>query len=242
MSNYQNDNLVLIAGESATGKSASLIGLKNPEGVMYLNTESNKKLPFPAKFKQYSITDPLQVFEAFEHAETKAEIHTIVVDSLTFLMDMFESVYVLTASNTMKAWGDYNQYFKSLMQNYVAKSTKNVFFIAHTQSVLDEATMSYKTSVPIKGSLKGNGIESYFSTVLSTKRMLVKDLEPYTNKLLNITEEEKLLGFKYCFQTKLTQKTANERIRAPMGMWDTSETFIDNNVEHLITRLHEYYK
>lgn len=35
-----NDNLVLIAGKSSTGKSASLMGLENPEGVMYLNCES----------------------------------------------------------------------------------------------------------------------------------------------------------------------------------------------------------
>ena len=36
----ENDNLVLICGESAGGKSASLRNSKNPEGVMYLNCES----------------------------------------------------------------------------------------------------------------------------------------------------------------------------------------------------------
>jgi hypothetical protein len=35
-----NDNLALIVGKSAGGKSASLRNLKNPEGVMYLNCES----------------------------------------------------------------------------------------------------------------------------------------------------------------------------------------------------------
>lgn len=35
-----NDNLVLIGGESAAGKTASLRNLKDPEGVMYLNCES----------------------------------------------------------------------------------------------------------------------------------------------------------------------------------------------------------
>ena len=70
-----NDNLLLIGGASATGKSASLAGLKNPEGVMYLNCESGKKLPFKAKFKQFTITDPLQVFEAFEAAEIVLQFH-----------------------------------------------------------------------------------------------------------------------------------------------------------------------
>lgn len=98
-----NDHLVLLCGKSATGKSASLMQLENPEGVMYLNCESGKKLPFKTKFKQFVITDPLQVNEAFEAAENMPEVHTIVVDSLTYLLDMYESIYVLNSANTMKA-------------------------------------------------------------------------------------------------------------------------------------------
>ena len=103
MTTQVNDNLILICGKSATGKSAALMGLKNPEGVMYLNCEAGKKLPFRSKFKQFTITDPLQVYEAFDHAETDPSIHTIVVDSLTFLMEMYESVYVVNSANTMQA-------------------------------------------------------------------------------------------------------------------------------------------
>ena len=95
-----NDHLVLLCGKSATGKSASLMNLKN---VMYLNCESGKKLPFKSKFKEFTITDPLQVFEAFEAAEKMDDVETIVVDSLTYLMDMFESIHVLNNPNTMKA-------------------------------------------------------------------------------------------------------------------------------------------
>ena len=102
-----NDNLVLIAGKSATGKSACLAGLQNPEGVMYLNCEAGKKLPFRAKFKQFVITDPLQVYEAFDAAENMPDVHTIVVDTLTYLMDMYESIYVYNAANGQKAWGDF---------------------------------------------------------------------------------------------------------------------------------------
>ena len=40
MTQSVNDNLVLISGKSASGKSACLAGLKNPEGVMYLNCEA----------------------------------------------------------------------------------------------------------------------------------------------------------------------------------------------------------
>ena len=98
-----NDNLVLLCGKSATGKSASLMGLESQEGVMYLNCEAGKKLPFRAKFRQYTVTDPLQVEEAFTAAEGMPDIHTIVIDSLTYLLDMYESVYVINSPNTMKA-------------------------------------------------------------------------------------------------------------------------------------------
>jgi len=236
-----NDNLVLIVGKSAAGKSASLMGLKNPEGVMYLNCEAGKKLPFRAKFKQYTITDPLQVNEAFEAAENMPEIHTIVVDILTYLLDMYESVYVLGAADGQKAWGNFAQFFKTLMQGLVAKSTKNVLFLAHTADKMNTGEMIIETTVPVKGSLKNNGIESYFSQVVAAKKMTIKALAAYQSPLLVITPEEEALGFKHVFQTRLTKDTVNERLRGPMGMWDVNETYIDNNMQLVFDRLREYY-
>ena len=121
MTQETNDNLVLVAGSSSSGKSAALRNLRNPEGVMYLNCEAGKKLPFPNRFARYTITDPYEVVKAFDYVAAnpeginhpqlkdaagnpqKVKIHTVVVDSLTFLMDMYESVYVLQATNTMQA-------------------------------------------------------------------------------------------------------------------------------------------
>lgn len=236
-----NDNLVLIGGKSAAGKSACLRNIENPEGVLYFNCESNKKLPFNAKFKQFTITDPHQVEEGFAYAETQEDVHTIVIDSLTYLMDMYESLYVIPAADGRTAWGSYAQYFKRLMQEHVAKSTKNVIFIAHTLDQLND-DMITETAVPIKGALKNQGIESYFSCVLGAKKVPLKDLKNYPNELLNVTEEEEILGFKYVIQTKLTKKTVNERLRSPMGMWDMKETFIDNDINLVINRLHEFYQ
>ena len=42
----QNDHLILISGKSKTGKSSSLESLKDDTGVIYLNCENGKKLPF----------------------------------------------------------------------------------------------------------------------------------------------------------------------------------------------------
>lgn len=240
-----NDHLVLLGGQSAAGKSASLMALNEPankpEGVMYLNCEAGKRLPFRAKFKQFTITDPFQVYEAFDEAENMPDVHTIVVDTLTYLLDMYESLFVMNSANGQKAWGEFFQYYKNLMQQYVARSTKRVVFLAHTLAVLNEGEMVLETKVPVKGALKNNGIESYFSCVIAAKKVKLKELAEYKNKFLTITPEEEALGFKYVFQTRLTKDTVNERLRGPMGLWDTAETYIDNNMQFVFDRLHEYY-
>ena len=237
----QNDQLVLICGESGTGKSASLMNLPVQEKVAYLNCEAGKRLPFKNDFQTYKITDPYEVHEAFDFAEGNDDVNLIVVDTLTFLMDMFESLYIVPSTQTMQAWGQYQQFFKTLMQDKVASTTKSVIFTAHTREDLDEKSMSMKTQVPIKGALKNNGIEAYFSTVVAAKKVSLKDLEPYSSDLLNITEQDKLLGFKHVFQTQLTKATIGERLRSPMGLFTQQETFMDNDASLLMERLEEYY-
>lgn len=99
-----NDQLVLISGFSGEGKSASLRNIKNQERWMYLNTEAGKRLPFRNSFQSYRITDPYQVHEAFDYAAANMDqFDGIILDSLTFLMDMFETNYVLYAVDTQKA-------------------------------------------------------------------------------------------------------------------------------------------
>lgn len=128
------------------------------------------------------------------------------------------------------------------MQQYVAKSTKNVVFIAHTADSINESEMIMETKVPVKGSLKNNGIESYFTVVIASKKVPLKTLKDYKSDLLTITPEEEALGFKYVFQCKLTKETVNERLRGPLGLFSTKETYIDNNLQLVLDRLHEYYE
>lgn len=234
------NQLVLVGGESASGKSSSLKDIPNPERWGYLNCESGKSLPFKNAFQSAVVTDPYQVVGAFEHFNNNPDFDGIIIDSLTFLMDMFESTYVIPAKDGRQAWGEYAQFFKILMQQHVASIDKHVVFLAHTRSEQD-ALMVDRVSVPIKGSLKNNGIESYFSTVVATKRMALKDLEPYHSELLNITEDDKLLGFKHVFQTRLTKETIGERIRGPMGLFTKEQTFMDNNVALLLSHMKKYY-
>lgn len=237
-----NDNLVLIGGESGAGKSAALAKLRDQEGVLYLNCESGKKLPFRNKFNSVTITDPLQVYEGFTWAESQDHIHTIVVDSVSFLMEMFESVHIVGAADTRAKWQDYAQYFKNLMQQYVAKSTKNVIMITHIAEDLDESTGLRKTQARVKGALKNVGIEAFFSLNVNVKKVPLRELEPYQNQYLNITDDDKLVGYKHVFQTRITKNTTGERIRGPMGMFSPAETFIDNDAQVLLDVIHDFYK
>ena len=87
------------------------------------------------------------------------------------------------------------------------------------------------------------GIESFFTCVISTKKVTLNKLDGKVAKsaLFKITPEDEANGFKHVFQTRLTKETVNERIRSPMGMWDIKETYIDNNLQNVINRLHKYY-
>lgn len=241
MTNEINDQLILICGYSATGKSASLRNIRDQDKWLYLNTEAGKRLPFKNNFQSYRISDPYQVIEAFEFGTNNLDVKGIIVDSLTFLMDMYETQYVLTASNTMKAWSDFNQFFKQIMQEKVVVFNKPVIFIAHVSDILDEKNMEMKTSVPIKGALKNQGVEAYFSTVVASKKLPLKDLEKYNSDLLHISEEEKELGFKYVFQTRITKNTTGERIRSPMGLFSKEQTYMDNDAQILLDHLNEFY-
>ena len=127
------------------------------------------------------------------------------------------------------------------MQQKVAASSKNIIFTAHNQEILDESAGAMVHQVPVKGALKGNGLESYFSSIVYTRKMPLAKLVGYENDMLTITEEEEMLGFKYVFQTRLTKDMVNSRIRSPLGMWSVKESFIDNNAQLVLNRLKEFY-
>jgi len=155
---------------------------------------------------------------------------------------MFESTYIIGSPDGQRAWGEYAQFFKNLMQDKIVKVKKPVIVMGHTRSELNEAKHEMQVAVPIKGGLKNNGIESYFSTVVSTKKMSLIALEKYQSDLLTITEEDRDLGYKHVFQTRLTKETTGERIRSPMGLFSKEQTYMDNDVQILLDHLNKFYQ
>jgi hypothetical protein len=237
-----NEQLVLVSGESASGKSASLRNIPNQENWMYLNCEAGKRLPFANKFKTLKITDPYTIYHALDEAiENPGNWDGSIIDTITFLMEMFESVYVVGSTNTQTAWSQYFQFFKNLMQDQVVRFGKPTIILGHTRSELNEAKHEMQTVVPVKGALKNNGIEAYFSTVVSAKKVSIIELEKYQSDLLTITEEDRDLGYKHVFQTRLTKETVGERIRSPMGMFSREQTYMDNDCWLLLQHLNKFY-
>ena len=242
MSSETNDQLILISGLSTTGKSASLRNIRNQNRWIYINTEAGKRLPFRNDFIQARIDDPYQVVTFVEEAIENADsVDGLIIDSSTFMMDMFESQYVLGSADTMKGWSNYAQFWKNLMQQQLVRFGKPVVIIAHVLEVYDESSLSMKRSVPIKGALKNQGVEAYFSTVVEATKIPIKDLKEFDPELLKISEDEEDLGFKYVFQTRLTKETIGTRIRSPMGMFSKKQTYMDNDAQLLLDHLAKFY-
>lgn len=244
----ENPKSILICGESGHGKSASLLGIKDRDDVLYLNCEAGKPLPFPNKFKKKTITDPEDVINYIEELANLGDenpFNFVVIDTISFMMDMFERQYINGASNTMKMWGEYGLFFPRLMD--ATAKVENTFFImlGHLDSYHDEDEGIMKYSVPVKGALKTKGLEAFFTTVLYVKRMRVKDIEkavPEGNSLLNISDKDRARTYKHVFLTEPDKNTIGGRIRSPLGMWSDDELYIDNDISYVIKRLTEYYR
>lgn len=238
-----NDQLILICGYSGSGKSYSLKNIRNQDKWLYLNTEAGKKLPFKNQFKNIRIVDPKEVLSYFDAAIAAGDkSEGIIIDSIDFLMNMFEAKYIKTAADTRKAWGNYQTFFEQIFQDKIIRYSKPVIIIAHVADSYDEKTLDTKTSIPVKGALKNISIEAYCSFLIYAEKMTLKDLENYKNDLLHITAKDEATGLKYCFQTQLTKTTLNKKIRGPDDLFTLDETYIDNDAQLVLDKLTEYYK
>lgn len=236
----KNKRLLVICGKSGSGKTTSLRNLDDQEGVVFLNCESGKEIPFRNKFQQEIITDPLDIPGILQEIEETDDVHTVVIDSINFMMDMFESLYIYGATDSRQGWADYAQFWKDLMQQHISKSTKRYILIAHVDTEENEETGIAETFIPVKGSLKRSGLEAYFSIVIMARTMPVKKLTEDT-ELLKITKREQAVGIKYVFQTMKTKDTTGSRIRGPMDLWQDEEVFIDNDAGMVLDILDEHY-
>jgi hypothetical protein len=237
-----NKNVVLVAGPPNTGKTTSLMQMKNQASFVYLNTDL-KELPFKHNFLAAAeIAEPEDILEYINQIEENEVATGGVIDTLTFLMGMYERMRVKTSHDTQKAWGQYGDFYRDFIHR-VKSGTKDYAILAHTDTVFNETKGEYETKVPVKGAVGKVGVEADFSTILGTKQVTIKQLEKLgiENDLLHITDEEREDGFKFVFQTRITKETLGEKMRSAMGLWNRNELYIDNNLEQVFSRLRKYY-
>ena len=234
-----NNHIVLIVGKPSTGKSSSLRNIPANK-TAYINTDG-KPIPFPVPFKMnVKLSNIDHLLFGLDQIEAMPEIEYIIIDTLTFMMDMYEMQKVVKAVNTQKAWGEYAQFYKTFIHK-IKHSTKKIIIMAHSKDIYNESEMVTEQRVPVKGSVGGTGVEADFTIIIGSKKVKVQQLEEHSNLLLNITPEEEEDGIKYVFQTRVTKDTMNEKMRSPIGLWDRSELYIDNDVEILMKRITTYY-
>lgn len=235
-----NKNIVLITGKPASGKSASLMNLPNQDRMVYLNTDL-KELPFADKFlRNVEVTDAVDVLDYIADIEAADGVDGAVLDTITFLMAMYERQYVINAVNTQKAWGDYGNFYREFI-HAIKAGTKNYIILAHEDTILNEQTARMETKIPVKGSVGKIGVEADFTTILGAKQMPLKKLEGHANDLLHITDDEREDEVKYVFCTRAAKEHEGEKMRSAIGLWKRNELYIDNDMNQVFTRLKQYY-
>jgi len=238
----QNKNILMIMGKPNTGKTSSLRNMEQ-ESMVYLNTDL-KDVPFRDRFLQnVEVADAADILGFIEEIEATGEVSGAVLDTVTFLMQMFERQYVAPFAGTktgQSAWGDYGNFYRNFI-HAIKSGSKSYVIMAHEDESLNEQSMMYESRVPIKGAVGKVGVEADFTTILRTMQVPVKKLEGHENDLLHITDEEREDGVKYVFQTRVTKETAGAKMRSAMGLWKRNELYIDNDVAQVFKRLNEFY-
>jgi len=236
----QNKNIVLVMGRSNTGKSTSLRNLPQ-KNMVYLNTDL-KEIPFKDNFKiNVEIPNAKDILGYIEEIEAEPSVTGGVLDTLTFLMMMYERQYVSNAADGQKAWGGYGNFYREFI-HAIKAGTKSYVILAHEDTQLNEQSIMMESRVPIKGAVGKIGVEADFTTILSSMQIPTKKLESIQNDLLHITPEEHEDGVKYVFCTRVTKEFAGGKMRSPIGLWKRNELFIDNDLNQVFDRLKDYYQ
>lgn len=216
------DKTILIVGSTGTGKTSALRNLPLDKTI-YVNVDK-KMLPFKAKdlYKNVVLENTAQLINGMDAAEEDENVEYIVIDTLTFLGDLYFTEHVENSSNGMKAWGDYKSYLNKVI-NMAKASKKHYIFLAHDKSTYDEKEMVTKTFAKIQGSLSGGGIEANFTFVLYTAVLQNQDRTP-----------------KYVFQVNKSAQALDVSAKTPFGVFEEPYTE-DNDIMHVFQQIEAFY-
>lgn len=214
-----DNNIVLVYGNSGSGKSSSLRNL-NFDSTILINIEG-KMLPIrgASKMRQKVPKNLMEVKVAIKEAVEDDTVDTIVFDSITMFGDnILYPEKVRDVADSRSGWLDYRDEVAAMLE-YCKKSGKNFIFVALAMDVLNDKEAVMKTVPAIQGSMK-NSLSSHFTIVLKTDVL---------------TEDGNL---RYVLQTNKTAKDKDNEVKTPFGMFD--DLYIDNDITLVLNAINEY--
>lgn len=213
-------NVVGIMGDSGSGKTTAFRNI-DPKTTLYVDCDKKGlswkgwKKDFNAENKNYVITDSpamaLDILMKVSKMKEFSHIKAIVFDTINGLMVADEMRR--SKEKGYDKWQDLAVCIYNLVDYaLVARSDLTVFFIAHTQTEMDDSGYMF-THIKTSGrKLDKIVLESKFSTVLLAK----------------------CVDGRYVFETQSNRSTA----KSPLGLFETKE--IDNDVNIVLKALEEF--
>ena len=218
----ENKKMVLVVGKTGTGKTTGLRNLDKSRTVYIdFDRKAIKAFRDMDTFREWIKIDFIDhLMPGLGGLEADPECDTIVIDTLSFALDMFVAQKIDTAADSRAAWGDYKRWYKELI--HLAKaSSKSYIFLTHAKSTYDEAAMETSTVAYAQGSISGM-IEADFALVAYSHKYVNKDGMPAYGYLVGPTKDTLALSAK-----------------SPMGMFE-SPLILDNDVMILLKAADEY--
>lgn len=228
-------------GVPSAGKTFGLRTLPQ-EKYCYLNTDL-KEVPFRDKFcKSVEVKNATDILTYIPSIEKQAKVEGVVLDTLTFLMNMYERQEVTPLAGTkqgQQAWGGYAHFYGDFI-HAIKAGTKDYIILAHDKAEYNEATMQVESKIPVKGAVGKLGVEGDFTIILRAMQVPISQLEGWENEMLTITPEEEEDGIKYVYQTR-PFKGGGNTCRSPDMLWDRKMLYIDSDANAVLKRVKEYY-
>lgn len=222
------EKMFLLIGKTGEGKTYSLRNLPL-EKTAYINGDGKApSFKGTAKlYKNWVITNVKNVLKGLDILIQDENVEYIVIDTLNFIMNLFEIQVVNTHVNskgqldTMKGWALYQTFYKELIHK-LKTSKKNVIVLTHPTEFFHEEMGRFQMSATMKGSLK-NMVEADFTVVAYT--------------YVSINQETDMPEYK--FLVRKTKETTGWSVKSPPDMFE--KEFTDTNDVLLVLDAIEKY-
>lgn len=227
-------NVILIMGNSGTGKSRSIKTL-DPKTTLVINP-LKKRLPFKGADKLYNIAEKnyfepaaamlyqhtQKMLEKVNKDESMAHIKTIVIDDGTYYMrnEVFATANIKGYEKYSTMAANLQKFLQSIME---LRQDLNVFLIWHPETSITGDSIIYQPS------LSGKMIAEKYNPLEVVTICLFADIK---------YEQE---GAKYVFYTNRTMiGTTEVPAKSPEDMFEDVE--IPNDMQYVIEKINAYYE